>query len=128
MAPSYPFSSLQSGISAPNRQIVAFFIFLPGTPGGQLSLGFPRRGQVAALERLRHSFGPAVFDRSMWDFSMRRPQEGSLERGHLWRFLAVVVKTVLGARHILAGLENSPPILEPFFGGWIGIFTGGTGF
>ena len=29
--------------------------------------------QVAALERLRLSFGSAVFDRSMWDFSMPEP-------------------------------------------------------
>ncbi|CAK9098301.1 unnamed protein product [Durusdinium trenchii] len=29
--------------------------------------------EVAALERLRLSFGPAVFDRSMWDFSMFHP-------------------------------------------------------
>jgi len=29
--------------------------------------------EVAALERLRSSFGSAVFDRSMWDFSMFHP-------------------------------------------------------
>ena len=43
----------------------------------------PWRLQVAALERLRLSFGAAVFDRSMWDFSMSRSQSDQNDQSNV---------------------------------------------